>query len=55
MSMSQFAKVVLFTDDDGRARFREEAQAFAEGTDHQRHDWHRYKHDDRQLPVENEQ
>ena len=31
MSMSQFAKVVLFTDDDGRARFREEAVALSEG------------------------
>ena len=31
MSMSQFAKVVLFTDDDGRARFREEAVALSDG------------------------
>ena len=31
MSMSQFAKVVLFTDDDGRARFREEAVALCDG------------------------
>ena len=31
MSMSQFAKVVLFTDDDGRARFRDEAVALSDG------------------------
>jgi hypothetical protein len=29
--MSTFTKVVLFTDDDGRARFREEALALSEG------------------------
>ena len=30
--MSLFAKVILFTDADGRARFREEAVALTEGT-----------------------
>lgn len=30
--MSTFNKVVLFTDTDGRARFREETVAFSEGT-----------------------
>ena len=30
--MTQFAKVVLFTDTDGRARFREEAIALDQGT-----------------------
>jgi len=30
--MSSFTKVVLFTDRDGRARFREEAIALTEGT-----------------------
>ena len=30
--MPEFTKVVLFTDDDGRARFREEAVALTEGT-----------------------
>lgn len=29
---TQFTKVVLFTDDDGRARFREERIALSEGT-----------------------
>jgi len=30
--MSEFTKVVLFTDTDGRARFREETIALSEGT-----------------------
>ena len=30
--MSNFSKVILFTDADGRARFREEAIALTEGT-----------------------
>ena len=30
--MSQFTKVILFTDTDGRARFREESIALGEGT-----------------------
>ena len=30
--MSQFTKVILFTDTDGRARFREEHIALTEGT-----------------------
>jgi len=30
--MSAFTKVVLFTDTDGRARFREEALPLAQGT-----------------------
>ena len=30
--MPEFTKVVLFTDGDGRARFREEAVALTEGT-----------------------
>ena len=30
--MSRFLKTVLFTDSDGRARFREEALALSEGT-----------------------
>ena len=30
--MSSFAKVVLFTDSDGRARWRDEALALSEGT-----------------------
>jgi hypothetical protein len=30
--MKSFTKVVLFTDDDGRARFREEGVALSEGT-----------------------
>lgn len=30
--MSPFTKVILFTDTDGRARFREEAIALTEGT-----------------------
>ena len=34
--MSSFAKVVLFTDTDGRARFREESVALAEGTEQAR-------------------
>ncbi len=29
--MSRFCKVVLFTDTDGRAKFREEAVAMPEG------------------------
>lgn len=32
MCMSTFTKVVLFTDADGRARFREETIALTEGT-----------------------
>lgn len=31
-AMTDFTKVVLFTDTDGRARFREEALALTEGT-----------------------
>lgn len=34
--MSTFAKVVLFTDTDGRARFREESVALTEGTEQAR-------------------
>lgn len=31
IAMSTFTKVVLFTDSDGRARFREETLALTEG------------------------
>ena len=34
--MTHFTKVVLFTDADGRARFREEAVPLPEGTPHAR-------------------
>lgn len=34
--MSTFAKVVLFTDTDGRARFREDSVALTEGTEQAR-------------------
>ena len=30
--MSEFTKIVLFTDSDGRARFREESLSLSEGT-----------------------
>jgi hypothetical protein len=32
MAMAEFTRVVLFTDGDGRARFREEALALDQGT-----------------------
>ena len=34
--MNAFPKVVLFTDTDGRARFREESVALTEGTEQAR-------------------